>query len=361
MKQIVIIVSFLLCCSILTGSAFEEFVRDAGQRMAGNLDPENPLTVVIDRTESGNPKPNESSKMYEFISELLSGELGRSGTMIFVDKSKTDPILKSLAKMKRDYRFYDQLGSLVFNETNVIPDALLECKITDLDTIVKVELILIEARTVSELVTVVREYPADEQTNRLLGKEINQMEIHPEPDQVSGVSVQEIEQKETDDTVVFSEDFSAYMEGDPLPDWGKGIVVLKNAEGKKYVGSQIGGKHVLEKQLLFPNPLLMSYTFSRPVENPSLILIDSSNTEIRVTLSNNWRGPLVTISGSESRKFACEDFNTLQISREGATFKVYINGDYMLSGYYEDLGDIIGFKLELHQGQLYTDFTIEKI
>ncbi|HOY85053.1 MAG TPA: hypothetical protein PLQ80_07135, partial [Candidatus Syntrophosphaera sp.] len=158
--------------------------------------------------------------------------------------------------------------------------------------------------------------------------------------------------------LVLSEDFSKHEEGDPLPGWGEGVVVIKSPEGRKFVGSQIKGWHMIGRDIGIPDPGEISFTFSRVVENPSLIMYDSAGSEVRVTLARNWRGYWVWITGSVAMQFDCEDMNQFRLTREGNTYKVYINGRYMLSGVFKDIGQITGFKLGLQQGQLYTDFQI---
>ena len=356
MKKLIVAVSLLFVSAVLMGTAFEDFVRALGSDLADQVEADSRLEMVLDRTEARQANAQQADPMYAFVRELLYTELSNSQTLHPLNPAKTDPLLKKLGGNQREYHFFDQLGLDVFNSLNTVTDALLEIRITDLDKLVKFELTLTDAKTVSELARVQGEYPADAQTDKLLGKTRPPIKVAAKP----------LPKPETPPVVVqgkliLSEDFSAYEEGDPLPDWGKILVVVKTTEGKKYVGSQINGKHVLGKELRLPDSFSFSYAFSRVVDNPCLVFYDSEGSEVKVVLARNWNGYWVSISGSVAKHFHCENINQFRITREGATFKVYINGKYMLSGVYEDFKDIAGFRLDLYQGQLYSDFEIKKM
>lgn len=375
MKHAIVLITVLLFCSILLATPFEDFVKEAGSELADKFDTAIPLKVVLDNSDiKAQPAPGKAM-MQGFIRELLDSALEQSETLKPIDVTKTDPILKGLAGTKRDYRYFDELGFRIHKDLNVIADALLEIKFTDLGETLKLELRLIDAITASELAIVKKEYPADNQSNQLLGKPLKEkpepvqekpepVKEQPEPVKEEPKPAQEEPQAEPpveENKTLLSEDFSGYEEGDPLPDWGKGVVVIKSPEGKKFVGSQIKGKREIGREIAIPEQAEISFSFSRVVENPSLILYDSSGSEIRVTLARNWRGYWVWISGSMAIQFECKDLNQFRCKRVGNTYKVYINGKYMLSGVFEEIKEITGFKLDLHQGQLYTNFEIKKL
>lgn len=357
MKRVIAMVTVFLFCSVLWGTPFEDFIREAGNELAGRINTAIPLKVVLDNSDGQIQQTPGTAKMQGFIRELLDSELQRSETLNPIDLVRTDPILQDLAGTNRDYNFFNELGRRIHQNLNVITDALLEIRITDLGKTLKLELRLIDAITATDLAVVKKEYAADRQTNKLLGKPLSEKPEY-SPGKPPQQPTPEPKPPETRKKIVFSEDFSGYQEGDPLPGWGKGVVVVKMPEGKKFVGSQIKGKHVIGRDIGIPDPGEISFTFSRVVENPSLILYDSDNSEVRVTLARNWRGYWVWITGSVAMQFDCGDLNQFRLTREGNTHKVYINGKYMLSGVFENIREITGFKLDLHQGQLYTDFQI---
>lgn len=367
MKHAIVLITVLLFSSVLLATPFEDFVKEAGSELADKFDTAIPLKVVLDNSDiKAQPAPGKAM-MQGFIRELLDSALEQSETLKPIDVAKTDPILKGLVGTKRDYRYFDELGFRIHKDLNVIADALLEIKFTDLNDTLKLELRLIDAITASELAIVKKEYPADNQSNQLLGKPLKEK---PKPVQEKPELTQEKPKAELtpppqppveENKILLSEDFSGFEEGDALPDWGKGVVVIKSPEGKKFVGSQIKGKREIGREIAIPEQAEISFSFSRVVENPSLILYDSSGSEIRVTLARNWRGYWVWISGSMAIQFDCEDLNQFRCKRVGNTYKVYINGKYMLSGVFEEIKEITGFKLDLHQGQLYTNFEIKKL
>ena len=231
MKKLIVAVSLLFVSAVLMGTAFEDFVRALGSDLADQVEADSRLEMVLDRTEARQANAQQADPMYAFVRELLYTELSNSQTLHPLNPAKTDPLLKKLGGNQREYHFFDQLGLDVFNSLNTVTDALLEIRITDLDKLVKFELTLTDAKTVSELARVQGEYPADAQTDKLLGKTRPPIKVAAKP----------LPKPETPPVVVqgkliLSEDFSAYEEGDPLP------TGAKTCSGEDHRGQKVRGQ-----------------------------------------------------------------------------------------------------------------------
>ncbi|HOY85320.1 MAG TPA: hypothetical protein PLQ80_08515 [Candidatus Syntrophosphaera sp.] len=178
MKRVIAMVTVFLFCSVLLGTHFEDFVREAGNELAGRINTAIPLKVVLDNSDEQIQQAPGTARMHGFIRELLDSELERSEILNPLDMTRTDPILQDLAGTSRDYNFFNELGRKIHQDMNVTIDALLEIRITDMGKTLKLELRLIDAITATDLAVVKKEYTADRQTNQLLGKPIAEKPEH---------------------------------------------------------------------------------------------------------------------------------------------------------------------------------------
>ena len=363
MRHLWLLIVFALCSTCLIATPFDDYIGNSALDLTRQLQQKTPLVLVLDKVELlDNEHPAE--KLSEYFRETLHTHLSNSKALRPLPLEATDKIIVKLGKAKRDYAFFSELGLLIFKEMNDTPGGFLSCRIKNFDTKLKFELLVQDMQSMKEIATLVLEYPADPQTDALLGivREVSKVSAPKE----ETIYQEEAEQPEptapvSSSTNVFFEDFSSYKEGDSVSGWGKGLYVYRDKVGKKYLSSQIKGSHKASQSFPFPASFALQFDFLKSEGEFTMTLIDTNQQEVNVRVVKSWSDYIVRISGTVEKKTPVQDLNTLRITRSGSTLKLYLNGKFMVSGDYSDFRGVSSFTLDMQEGQKFTDFKVDKI
>jgi len=91
------------------------------------------------------------------------------------------------------------------------------------------------------------------------------------------------------DPIFFSEDFSRYDNGDPLPAWGPNIIVRRFADGRSWLGSQVPGTHVVRQSVGYAPDFTFEFDIGSSGDGSlefSLVLVDEKGDELRIDCTN---------------------------------------------------------------------------
>jgi len=178
-----------------------------------------------------------------------------------------------------------------------------------------------------------------------------------------------------DPRIVFTENFSKYSVGDPIPSWGPNLQVLGSR--MKYVDSQIAGKHTAGQYISFPNNFSLQFTILNNRENTArgnihelpVFLIDSKGDILKIDfkLWDYVFGYKLTVNFPETQpaeyKISPKQNALFRLTYNTGTAKVYINGKFVASHYYGNkFGRFKEFQVTIMGREIrYTNFLIKDL
>jgi len=167
--------------------------------------------------------------------------------------------------------------------------------------------------------------------------------------------------------VVFKEDFSSYSVGDPLSNWGHGVVVLRAQDGRKCMSSQSPGLHLVSHEMVFPEDFSFEMEFVgknlrgwTPQKGTNPTLIDTEGREFKILLWGN--APSIQFPGTNY--INAKPWNTsgvFRLVKRGSTFKAYWRGDFIVSGDFLQFSRFVGFKFVVHAKDYITNILIKSL
>lgn len=165
--------------------------------------------------------------------------------------------------------------------------------------------------------------------------------------------------------VVFKENFSSYSLGDPLLDWGYGVVVLRANDGRKCMSSQSKSLHTVSHEVLFPEDFSFEMEFVgkntlgyNPKHGTHPVFIDTEGREFKIRLWGN--APSIELPGTNYVN--ANPWNTsgvFKLTKKGSTFKVYWRGQFIMSGYFPQYSRFIRFSFVVHANDHLTNIIIK--
>lgn len=151
--------------------------------------------------------------------------------------------------------------------------------------------------------------------------------------------------------IFFKEDFSEYAEGDPATKYGNGLVVL-TIEHRKYLTAQKKATFPIKYETAFPKNFIFELTVSNPANTP-LIFIDSNGDEYKIDLGVRWLAGYkfsmnIKLPCGSNGKITYENrIARIKIIRKNNVYKVYVNGNFVVSELNSKYGEFIGFRYSI--------------
>lgn len=313
------------------------------------------------------------TNMSLYIAEELNTQLTKSRKFQVIEQEMVKAAFK---EMKRDPSVPIDQSSLFDLGSKLYAEAFVFGTITDLGKSVEINVRIVATELGSTLSSGSIEIAADQMTDRLLGKEKKVVEQAPppKPDTVvvyrekvveKAVPVPVYVEKPKEETpqpqpapvpeVFFKEDFSSYEIGDRLNEWGNNVVVLQGKDRRKYISSQMQGKHAVSRKVEFPDNFSFQFEFLQGGFDIDFVLVDGKGDEFKVRLRQNF-GNRVQLPGTVEKKTGEKELNTFKLVKSSFTYKAYINGDFMVSGEYRDYSKFVEFRMEIPEGRYFTEF-----
>lgn len=166
--------------------------------------------------------------------------------------------------------------------------------------------------------------------------------------------------------IFFKEDFSKYDIGDPVSQWGSNFaVILSRTDGKKYISAQDENIMVpIGLRINFPQNFTFGFeltggcgTYEK--NHIYFTLINSKDEEIKIFMEG-CATFTAQLPGTDKMKADGYDYQNMQnvkITKNNGVIKVYFNGSFVVSGYFENFGDITAFKISSYLGRYgYANF-----
>lgn len=169
------------------------------------------------------------------------------------------------------------------------------------------------------------------------------------------------------ENIIWDEDFASYDVGDPAPKWGKDLLVLKGSDGRKYLASQVPGRHRAGARVDLGTSFDLEFdwtSFSLPARGNTapwvripVALTDADGKTYSFEVGN-WG--LLT-PGRPVVEFDKESRNRFRLERRGEVAKFYNNGKYIATAEMADVGAFKSFEIEVPvsgegQSQMFTAF-----
>lgn len=312
--------------------------------------------------------PMLDGKLTEFngyIQQELNTQLAKSNRIEVVEQELVKSALNEINYDRS--KPIDQ--SVIFDiGAKIFASALVFGSITDLGGSIK-----INARVVAtEMGTVISsgsiEISANSTTDKLLGKEkkINEQVVSIiEVENISKEKMVErneqmkpIENRSSE--YFYKEDFSNYAVGDLLITWGKNVVILEGKDKRKYISSQVRGKHQIVQKVDFPTNFNFQFEFLQGGFDIDFVLVDAKGEEFKIKIRQNY-GNRVTLPGTVEKKTEEKAINIFKLLKNDKTYKVYINGDFLISSDYPDYSKFVEYKMEIPVGRYFTGFKGKEI
>lgn len=310
----------------------------------------------------------EVSGFGKYVAEELSTQLAKAQLVSVVERTLLSKIIQEQAiNLSPEF---DETTAKQFGKISGA-DAIIAGMFTDLGNNVKINVRAIDTKTGQVITAATCEVTVDETVKKLLKRESPLPPVQPAP------VVQEVPQppkpveqpvsKPQASEIIFSENFSKYEVGDPVPMWGEGLTVLKMGDGRKCLTTQMPGAHVAKIALDFPSDFSLEIEFvgkhSRGESinngvNPTFV-----NTKGEPFKINMWgNAPSFQLPGNNYVK--ANPWNTegvLKIVKKDNTVKIYWRDEFITSGSYNDLGNFNSFKFNLRAGDNVTNTVVKSL
>jgi hypothetical protein len=187
------------------------------------------------------------------------------------------------------------------------------------------------------------------------------------PSSPKSSSVQITAKRHINGEIFFQENFNKYKEGDPVPSWGKNLIIKEGNDGTKYLTSFVSGKYIAKQDVSFPENFQFEYRWSyyddresgqtAPYVRVPFELIDE-NGKIFLIECGNWGAKL---PGQKIVDFYEGSINQFKLIKKGTTFAIYNNDNFLQSGTYEGYAHFISFRITIPvktsgKGQYFSKF-----
>jgi len=311
------------------------------------------------------------TQMSTFISQELNRELSTSNRFEVVEQELFESAINE-RKIERTKAISDndlfKLGAQLYAE------AIVFGTISDLGRTIKINARLVATEMGTTLSSAAIELNANAMTDKLLEKEQKKEEPLVKRDTVIQYRDREkIEEKtyeektneeatkQTTSEYFYQEDFSRFTVGDPLPAWGNNVVVLEGKDKRKYISSQMEGKQLVSQNIQFSENFSFQFEYLNGRLDIEVIFIDGKEDEFKIKLKSNWGNERVQLPGSVEKSTGEKPVNTFKLVKNDKTYKVYINGDFLVSGEYANYSKFVKLKMEIPEGKYFTSFLVKEI
>jgi hypothetical protein len=172
------------------------------------------------------------------------------------------------------------------------------------------------------------------------------------------------------ENVFYEEDFSSYEPGDPLPSWGKNVIAFEGNDKLTYITSQVPGEHVVEQKIRFTPNFSLEFSWANPQANAYLVLLDDTGEGVKISFRYHYGHGNHQIHAKFENTVEKHAFKRdrsanrvyrLKVLRKNDTFKLFVDDSFLLSSTLPDMGNLVGLKMVVPQGQYFTDFKGTKI
>lgn len=219
-------------------------------------------------------------------------------------------------------------------------DAICSGTITDLINTVKLNSRLISTETGAIFAVASTNIQKDEVISKLLGKVSYYTQTTP-----SGT----IKQSVLPGKILFFDDFSSYEEGDPT-DWGQNVYVKRLKDGRKYLVTSLRGKHTVGKNINLPKNFYLQFDFVEWANETYISFVDSRGAKYSVEWDTN--GNYFTLpDGTKTPDRMDRDYKTFRINVENDVVKIYLDGQFMISGVMKGFSNLVRFEIVIPYSQ----------
>lgn len=379
---IVLVNGSLFCQSLYLDEAIQRLSIGLSDELSSQISPTLAIlgfpTVKGEHTELGNyiaKKFNNSFSKNELVKPIEQDMVNLAVTEKYKDYNEI-----------QDYNHLNQFSEKIFQKSGIVPQIYLWGKIEDLDEKIIISAKLVDAKTTRTITGLSTEVKPSALTDRLLGKPVS----HPAEDEIVRETDTVVIEKEKivevpvvqekivekiievpvdrseelpeqtylqpeDPEVFYHNDFSNYNNGDYAPEWGANVLVIERNDHRKYLTSQVKGSHTVSQKINFPENFSFQFEYLRGRFETEVVLIDSNDQQLRFLLkqfSNNF----VVFPNMTEKSTGVKETNEFRLVKNGSTYKVYMNGEYMLS--YDDpkFKDFKLFKIRIPESRYFTNF-----
>ena len=242
-------------------------------------------------------------------------------------------------------------------------DAIVTGTITDLGVSLKVNARIISTETGAVFAVAATKIEKDETVRKLMSR----VSVVPRQKEKVSEKVEErpVERKVSRvEAIIFKEDFSEYETGDPLPEWGANVTVLKAPDGRKCLSTQVPRLHTVSQRVNFPSNFSFEMEFVgkntrgwAKTDGTNPVFIDIEGKPLKIVLHGN--APSFQLPGTAYTN--AKPWNTegvFKLVKKGSTYKIYWKDDFILSGSYPQYSQFVYFKFVVHQCDYITNIII---
>lgn len=339
--------------------------------------------------------PIQDSKITDlsfYIADEINNYLTDNSTGIVIEQNKVNYSLKETKRDYNkliDYKYLSALSERIFNNSNIVPQLYLTGALNDLGDKIILFVKILDARTAQTVSQTKIEISSTALTDKLLGKEITHGQQDVEKPRVDTVVIEKekrvdvpvIQEKVIEkevkvpvvvrDTIIenqhisngnifFKEDFSEYNTGDPVPLWGENVIVIQKEDKKYYITSQIRGNHEVSQNIQFPENFSFQFEYLPGRFGNELIFVDSKDQQLRIQLIQSYRN-FVKFPNTTEKSGDVKSVNEFRLVKQGSTFKIYLNGEYLLSYKNPELKNFTQFKMQIPEGRYFSNYIGKEI
>ncbi len=160
--------------------------------------------------------------------------------------------------------------------------------------------------------------------------------------------------------VFLEETFAGYEEGDPAPLWGDKTIVKKGEDGRGYLCSQYAGDYIIRRHVDFPPDFSFRFELVKSGRSLTLTLGDDRGAEFPIHMSFDyswdWRLSAELPGGLRRGTDIKSRNNKIRVNKIGATYKLYVNDQFLATVQHSRLPSVRWFKLALQSGAEVTGF-----
>lgn len=150
------------------------------------------------------------------------------------------------------------------------------------------------------------------------------------------------------DAVFFKEDFSAYEEGQPLLEWGEGLVVKKDEDNMYFLTSDVDEFSVARQEVQFPEEFSFEFEVKGNTKYWSSIRfkdVDGNEFQVSFRLFQNFLS--ITLPGPKQVKTEIDinKYSKIKIVRKNKLYELHTNGSLLIVGAYSKYKEFKSFEI----------------
>ncbi|MBZ0108343.1 MAG: hypothetical protein K8F52_06715 [Candidatus Scalindua rubra] len=296
------------------------------------------------------------------FSRFLSQELV---TRIFIADSKRIVIVDNnlVGKFVEEHNIsldeltYPEFSKQLFDSLGV--NIITKGVITDLGNSIKLNARILTAETGSLYGVAAIDIVKDEKLAKLMGENVM---IDNNKVEAQKIKIKEGHEKAsssfTNDAVFFKEDFSTCEEGQPLPEWGEGLIVKRDKDNKYFLTSDVDNFSVAAREVDFPEEFFFEFEVKGNTKYWSSIRfkdIDGDEFQVSFRLFQNLLS--VTLPGPKQVKTEVDinNYAKIKIIRKNKLYELHANGSLLIVGSYSKYKEFRSF--EIHSAFSRFQFT----